>query len=298
MDSISAARAAPAEALRTANYKIVANALYGQFNFGTFIQGVLLNSFRKLRVTSFSVSVPVLISYPVDQSPGPIIDHAYITTAPEVALLSGAFQKPLPQVLGHNAREVGFLVPFRETMITKVLTQGIGFTSPWVLNETSFETYLSQLLPAASPSTLSDISTNIYPPPSASGNLPYTTDLDRAALLTAEVVITCNTYLLALAYLNTTYNYLFDVYPALHGSDLDYTFGPDSSTQSPKIQRAIQTYVTQFAETGNPNKDGQPSFHMYGSASQVLDLAPGEIEMKLDPAASNRCLMLQKKAFS
>lgn len=80
-------------------------------------------------------------------------------------------------------------------MITKVLTQGILFTCPWVLNETSFDTYLSQLLPGATPSTLSDISTNIYPPPSASANLPYTTDLDWAALLTAEVMITIYTFL-------------------------------------------------------------------------------------------------------
>lgn len=64
VDSISAARTAPAETLRTANYKVVANAPYGQFSFGTFIQG-LSNSY-KLRVTNISVSVLVLNSYPVD----------------------------------------------------------------------------------------------------------------------------------------------------------------------------------------------------------------------------------------
>ena len=151
------------------------------------------------------------------------------------------------------------------------------------------------MLPYATASTLSYVSDFIYPPPSAGANLPYTTDIDRAALLTSEVVITCNTYLLALAYKNATYNYLFDVPPALHGSDLDYTFGPDSSTQSQQIQLAIQNYVTQFTEVGNPNKAGQPAFQMYGSSNQVLDLAPGAIAMVDDPAASKRCLMLQQR---
>lgn len=63
VDSISAARTAPAETLRTANYKIVADAPYGQFTFGKFIQG--LSKSYKLRVTNISVSVLGFNSYPV-----------------------------------------------------------------------------------------------------------------------------------------------------------------------------------------------------------------------------------------
>ena len=152
-------------------------------------------------------------------------------------------------------------------------------------------------MPYATASTRSYVSNVIYPPPSAGANLPYTTDLDRAALLTSEVVITCTTYLLALAYNNSTYNYLFNVPPALHGSDLDYTFGPDASTQSPQIQLALQNYITQFAEAGNPNKPAQPPFQMYGSANRVLNLAPGAIAMIDDPAASERCRLLQQRVL-
>ena len=54
-DSIQAAKAAPAESLRKANYEIVLNAQYGHFGFGMFTQtfflGVLVPVF--LRFSSY-----------------------------------------------------------------------------------------------------------------------------------------------------------------------------------------------------------------------------------------------------
>jgi len=88
-----------------------------------------------------------------------------------------------------------------------------------------------EIFPGASPATVSYSTNTIYPPP-GSAALPYKTDLDRAALITSDVVLTCNTYLLAVAYQNYTYNYLFGIPPALHGGDLHYTLGPDLSTTS------------------------------------------------------------------
>ena len=165
------------------------------------------------------------------------------------------------------------------------------------MKDADFTAYVRKIFPGASPATVSYITNTIYPPP-GSAALPYKTDLDRAALITSDVVLTCNTYLLALAYQNNTYNYLFNIPPALHGGDLHYTFGPDSSTTSDQIRLAIQDYVTSFVLKGNPNRAGQPDFPMYGSANQVLDLAPRAIEPKPDPAASDRCLMLQKKVWT
>ena len=41
-DSIQAAKAAPAESLRKANYEIVLNAQYGHFGFGMYAQSFFL----------------------------------------------------------------------------------------------------------------------------------------------------------------------------------------------------------------------------------------------------------------
>lgn len=138
--------------------------------------------------------------------------------------------------------------------------QGIGFTYPWILDDLSFGTYLAGLFPGASLATLSSVSTAIYPLARSVSDLPYNDDLDRAALMTSEVLVTCNNYLLALAYRNATYNYLFDIFPGLHGDDLHYTFGPDSPTKSPEVQLAMQSYIGHFSQTGDPNGNGQPPF--------------------------------------
>ena len=146
-------------------------------------------------------------------------------------------------------------------------------------------------------SVISYITHTIYPP-LGTPTVPYTTEVERAALFAGEVIITCNTYLLGLAYQNRTYNYLFDVPPAIHGDDLDYTFGPDSSTTDEGIRILLQDYVTTFAETGSPNRAGLPSFDMYGNGTRVLDLSPGSVSMRLDPAASVRCLQLRDHVYS
>ena len=147
-------------------------------------------------------------------------------------------------------------------------------------------------------SNLAYLSRTVYPPPSPLTAPSYTSHLDRAALLISDVVINCNAYLLALAYANQTFNYLFDVGPGLHGDDLHYTFGPDSSTKNLPVQNALQNYVMQFAATGNPNKRGLPRFAWYGPRSEVLDLKPGDFSMRVDPAASDRCLVLQQKVYA
>ncbi|KAL8893884.1 MAG: hypothetical protein Q9192_004823 [Flavoplaca navasiana] len=189
------------------------------------------------------------------------------------------FPKSMSLVIGHNARE------------------GIGFTYPWILDDRSFGIYLAGLFPDASPATLSSIYTTIYPPVRSIPELSYNDDLDRAALMTSEVLVTCNTYLLALAYRNATYNYLFDVFPGLHGDDLHYTFGPDPSTRSPEVQLAIQSYITRFSQTGDPNGNGQPTFRRYGGGNEVLRLSTDEFEGILDPAASKRCFLLRDRGL-
>ncbi|KAL8679434.1 MAG: hypothetical protein Q9186_004264 [Xanthomendoza sp. 1 TL-2023] len=171
-----------------------------------------------------------------------------------------------------------------------------GF-DPWVLNDDDFTSYALKIFPGASQATISYLKTVVYPPP-GSKSLPYMTNLDRAALLTSDVVFTCNTYLLGLAFQNKTFNYVFDVPPGLHGDDLHYTFGPDSSTRSERVRLAMQDYIISFATKGDPNSITQPPFPMYGFENQALDLSPSSIIPKPDAAASDRCLMLQRYVWS
>ncbi|KAL8761586.1 MAG: hypothetical protein Q9184_002294 [Pyrenodesmia sp. 2 TL-2023] len=210
---------------------------------------------------------------------GPVVDGGYIKQTPVTALQRGIFPKSLPMVIGHNALE------------------GIGFTYPWIPDDVAFRTYLAGLFPGAPPAVLTSVYTSVYPPVRSGPDLPYSNDLERAALMTSEVLVTCNTYLLALAYGNSTYNYLFNVFPGLHGDDLHYTFGPDPSTKSREVQLAIQSYITQFSQTGDPNGKGQPPFRRYGSRNEILSLNPARVEGILDPAASQRCLLLRERGL-
>ena len=164
-------------------------------------------------------------------------------------------------------------------------------------NNTAFKDYVRTLFPAVAETVISYITDTIYPP-LGTPKVPYKTDIDRASLFTGELSAACITYFLGLAYRNRTYNYLFDVPPAIHGDDLHYTFGPDPSTKDQSIRRLLQDYLTTFAETGNPNRAGLPAFDMYGSGTRVLDLFPGHVQMILDPGASDRCLQLREHVYT
>lgn len=165
-------------------------------------------------------------------------------------------------------------------------------------NNTVFKDHLRTLFPAVADTVILYITDTIYPPP-GTPQVPYKTDIDRATLFTSELSIACNAYFLGLAYRNEMYNYLFDVPPAIHGDDLHYTLGPDPSTQDQSIRRLLQDYLTTFAETGNPNRAGRPTFDTYGSGTRVLDLFPEHVKMIPDPAAvSDRCLQLREYVYT
>ncbi|KAL9030595.1 MAG: hypothetical protein Q9196_001301 [Gyalolechia fulgens] len=212
---------------------------------------------------------------------GPVVDAdgEYIKQSPAAALRLGKIQMLLPMLIGHNARE------------------GIGFTFPWLPTDDVFRVFAAELFPKADEAALSPLYSSIYPPVGSSPSVPYANDLDRAALMTSEVLVTCSTYLLALASGNATYNYLFNVFPALHGDDLHYTFGPDASTKSPEVQLALQRYITQFAQTGDPNGNDRRMFNQYGSGNEVLNLDPASFGSIMDPAASERCLLLRENSL-
>lgn len=104
---------------------------------------------------------------------------------PGVLLSEGKFDKTLDIMLGHNSDE------------------GLLFTDPFVNNQSAYQSIISTLLTA--PTAVVDFATTVLYPPVFNGSYGYTTQVERTALTVSEVVFTCNTRYLDLAFGNKTY---------------------------------------------------------------------------------------------
>ncbi len=128
----------------------------------------------------------------------------------------------------------------------------------------------------------------------------YTSHLTRAILTIADAAVNCNADYLNNAYGNRTYNYLFSVPPAIHGIDVPYTYynGPNPAVLSSTVALALQTYITSFAEDGNPNERGVPMFGMVGNSSRILNLNITSIaEIRGYDENNERCAWWQKALY-
>jgi len=96
-------------------------------------------------------------------------------------------------MVGHNADEVRNPL-FSITFVPKLNTfQGLLFTSPFVSNNSAFETYVETSLPTvrAWPSVLNYIANTLYPPIfDGSQAMGYTNQIARAAAVTSELIFT------------------------------------------------------------------------------------------------------------
>ncbi|RFU25191.1 hypothetical protein B7463_g11146, partial [Scytalidium lignicola] len=218
---------------------------------------------------------------------GPVVDGLFVPALPGLLLSRGQFDKRVHVMVGHN------------------LNEGLLFTSPFINNQSAYETFLSQTFPDASPIILNYISTVMYPEVYDS-SYGYTTPTERSALAASEISFTCNTRYLDLAFKNKTYSYYFTVPPGLHGEDVPYTFfNGDTSTPNygvpvnSTVAYALQEFITSFAKTGNPNGKGKkiPLFPMYGNDSEVLDLSLDGLEVQMDTVANSRCDWWQKGLY-
>lgn len=182
-------------------------------------------------------------------------------------------------MVGHNANE------------------GALFASPFIANETAFQTYLTLAFPGATNATRTYISQTLYPPV-FDGSQNYTSYFTRSAKLTAEFAFICNNRYLDLAYGNNTYSYYFSVPPALHGQDVAFTYFNGASGINSTVASALQDYLTSFAMDGNPNEDGVPYFPLYGSNATNVNLGLTNFGGLIgDDAANERCSWWQKALY-
>jgi len=225
---------------------------------------------------------------------GPVVDGVFAPALPGQLLLSGQYDKSLRVMVGHNADE------------------GLLFTSPFVQNQSAFEEFVLADLPtvAALPATLSYIVNELYPPIfDGSQAQNYTNQIARTSAIVSELIFTCNTYYLDKAFSNATHSYLFAVFPAIHGQDIQYTYytgagqpqlsasAEGGGVTAPLIAIALQEYITAFAETGTPNEAGVPFFPIYGNNATVQVLNVTGISEAVDPAANARCDYWQKALY-
>ncbi|KAI9806534.1 MAG: hypothetical protein M1833_003721 [Piccolia ochrophora] len=217
---------------------------------------------------------------------GPSVDGTFVPDLPGKLLLQNKYDRDVTFMVGHNANE------------------GLLFTSPFIRDDTSFRAFIQNSFPRASPAVIDTIAVDFYPP-TFDGSAGYTNQIQRTALYLSEAVFTCNTVYLARASRNTSHNYLFSVPPALHGQDIPYTYFNNEANPavlSADIAVALQTYLTRFAATGDPNGASSPAgllpaFPRYGPDSKVLNLNITGIDVVADPAANERCVWWQNAFY-
>jgi carboxylesterase type B len=213
---------------------------------------------------------------------GPVVDGLFAPQQPAQLLAQGRFDQDVRVMVGHNANE------------------GLLFTPLYLPNEEALDEHLQTAFANAPASSISYITQTLYPPV-FNGSLGYENNVERAALIISEGVFTCNTNYLSRAYGNETYSYLFAVPPAIHGLDVPYTYyeggAASASVTNVTVARALQEFITSFAETGAPDAKGVKQFNMYGPDANVLELNITGVMDVRDSNANARCAWWQKALY-
>lgn len=183
-------------------------------------------------------------------------------------------------MIGHNANE------------------GLAFMLREALGQKKKGRYSSTFLPAVPRDLMHKIGNDIYPPPGA--KTPYKTEEERVALFASELLFTCNTRFLSTAWGNETYNYRFQVMPAMHGMDLMYTFQSSPSEYViSATAKMMQRYFVRFAHLGSPNAGFKKmeKWPQYGSDAQLLTFGSNGAGLDVDYNANPRCEYWQKAEY-
>ena len=136
---------------------------------------------------------------------GPVVDGIFVPALPQVHLSAGAFAKSVKVMTGHNTNE------------------GVYFANPAVRTDAQLEALLETARPTMAHQVITYIVKTLYPA-TYDGSMSYTNAVERIIFFTTEAMFTCSTNQLARGFGNRTYVYQFEVPPALHGSDIEYTF--------------------------------------------------------------------------
>ncbi|KAK2613415.1 hypothetical protein N8I77_000332 [Diaporthe amygdali] len=220
---------------------------------------------------------------------GPAPDGSYVLDLPEKLLASGQYHKDVKVMVAHNTFE------------------GQKYTDPSATNSSAFDTYMKLYFPDMPEAILEELSNEVYPAVYNDSSVPWTTPFDRLMYAVADFTFTCHAYFTGEA-LGTdnnnasAYSYLFSVPPGTHTLDVNYSFYINS-TWSTLVTNAtlagiLQGYLTKFAETGDPNREGLPTFPVYGEGFTDLNLNQTFVDVVKDPAANSRCDWWRKASYA
>ncbi|KAK1992637.1 carboxylesterase [Colletotrichum falcatum] len=206
---------------------------------------------------------------------GPATDGDFVPDPPGVLLSEGRFDASVEVLGAHNSDE-GFI-----------------FATPLVGDDDDqyISALLKPLLPGASDRVFEHVAAVLYPAV-YDGTYPWMTPLERTSATAADAWFVCNNYALNRALSGSAFNYLFDVAPGYHGTDLPYTFfneetGSGGPPLNASVAGALQAYLSNFVMTGSPNGAGLPRIPPYGPEASVLSLYNGTVFA--DTAARERC---------
>lgn len=253
-------------------------------SFSVFLETANVSTLAELKeLDTYDVQVANKLSQSSDFygtfqfGPGP--DGSFVPELPEKLLASGQYHKGVKVMVAHNTFE------------------GQRYTDPAATNSSAFDTYMGLYFPNANASAMEELSTKMYPAIYNDTSLPWTTPFERLMTAIGEFTFVCHAYFVgeALGVQDNTnaYSYLFSVPPGTHTLDVNFSYYLNStwSTLVTNVTTAkyLQGYLTTFAQTGQPNRQGLPEFPPYGDLHMDLNLNQTFMNTLTDPAASSRC---------
>ncbi|KAK5076791.1 hypothetical protein LTR64_005729 [Lithohypha guttulata] len=232
---------------------------------------------------------------------GPTVDGVFVPAQPGLSLLTNiSYAKNISVMPGHNTNESPLFAP------------------PYVQTDDQLTAYITSTYHTATPQIVNYIVNTLYPAV-YNGTYPWRSPIDRTLKLVTESVFSCNTNYLARAYNNQTHNYQFAVPPALHGQDIYSTFYQGQGTNLSQgiyapVANALQTYITNFAMTADPNRPSLnsaggsvPYFPVQGNNATLMMLnytvtSPTSvvpaIGLARDETVNERCTFWQKSLYT
>jgi carboxylesterase type B len=187
----------------------------------------------------------------------PRVDGVFVPELLDVMYMTGKFNPNVQILVGHEERS---------SISIKLTVDEAYFRPPTV---TTFQANVLAVWDDISSSALSTME-SLYPPADFDFN-------ETARFLQADndYQFNCKIYALNYAFNGSPYNYYFSVPPAIHTTDLSYTFngGPNQGGPITNVTVAdiLQKYLISFIQTGNPNTvfPGLPYWPQYGSGVEL-----------------------------